>query len=330
MQRRFLHHLVCPDCKQELTYCCEHEECPEEITSGSLFCATCNVKYPVVNSIPRFVSLNNYADSFGFEWLKHAKTQYDSYTHTKITEDRFFTETMWRKDLSGQILLEVGCGSGRFTEIAATTGATVVSVDYSVAVDANYASNGCLPNVLIVQADIYHLPFRKNYFDKVLCIGVLQHTPDVKKAFLSLPQYVKSGGDLVIDVYRRYKGFFYLFQTRYFIRPFVKNIPPERLYQLCKWYIERIWGVATLIHKIPIIGSRINWLLLIPDYRDIFPLSEKMLKEWAILDSFDILSPTYDSPQYLETVKEWFSRANLEKIEIKYGYNGIEGKGVKR
>ncbi len=329
MKADHLHHLVCPECKGSLVLHSDRDNGSAEIETGTLQCPPCNREYPIIRHIPRFVALENYSDSFGFEWLLHAKTQYDSHTHTKISEERFFKETEWEKDLSGQVLLEVGSGSGRFTEIAALTGAFVISVDYSVAVEANYASNGSDPDVLIVQADMYHLPFRDAYFDKILCIGVLQHTPDVERSFFTLPGYLKSKGNLVIDVYRKHRGPGFLFQTRYFVRPFVRGMSSERLYRLCKGYINRIWGIASLIHKIPKIGSRINWILLVPDYRDSAPLSEEMLKEWAILDAFDILSPVYDSPQYLETVQEWFLRAGFTDTEVKYGYNGIEGKGKK-
>jgi len=329
MKADHLKHLVCPECKGTLTLVSEPDAGFGEIETGMLHCSSCHQEYPIIRHIPRFVPLQNYSNSFGFEWLKHAKTQYDSYTHTTISKERFFKETQWEKDLTGQFLLEVGSGSGRFTEVAATTDATIISVDYSVAVEANYASNGHLPNILIVQADIYRLPFRKNYFDKVLCIGVLQHTPNVKKAFFSLPQFVKSKGNLVVDVYRRHRGIFYLFQTRYFIRPFVKGMTSERLYYLCERYISRMWGIASLIHRIPKIGRHINWILLIPDYRDMFQLSEDVLKEWAVLDAFDILSPVYDNPQYLETIQEWFLHTGFTEIDVKYGYNGIEGKGVK-
>jgi len=37
----------------------------------------------------------------------------------------------------------------------------------------------------------------------------------------------------------------------------------------------------------------LNWMLLIADYRGILDLSEEQLKEWAILDTFDVLSPMY-------------------------------------
>ncbi|MDD1666142.1 MAG: methyltransferase domain-containing protein [Methanomicrobiales archaeon] len=327
-----VHHLVllaCPECKGPFTLFSAGGEGSDEIETGTLCCQACRKKYPILNHIPRFVSMNTYSDSFGFEWERHARTQYDSYTGTKISEERFFHETGWDRDLRGKTLLEAGSGSGRFTEIAAATGATVVSLDSSTAVEANYASNGACPNVLIVQADLHHLPLKENSFDRVLCIGVLQHTPDVQAAFLTLARYVKPGGRLCIDVYRRRRGLLRLFQTRYFIRPFFAEMPPERLYAICKGYIERMWRVASVIHRIPRIGSRINWILLVPDYRDLLSLPEDLLKDWAILDAFDILAPVYDSPQYRETVREWFTKAGFIDAEVEYGYNGIEGRGTK-
>jgi 2-polyprenyl-3-methyl-5-hydroxy-6-metoxy-1,4-benzoquinol methylase len=76
-------------------------------------------------------------------------------------------------------VLEAGSGSGagRSTEVLATTGATVISFDLSSAVDANYRNNGQNANVLIVQASILDIPVRPRSMDKVMCLGVIQHTP---------------------------------------------------------------------------------------------------------------------------------------------------------
>ena len=60
-----------------------------------------------------------------------------------------------------------------------------------------------------------------------------------------------------------------------------------------------------------------------------FKLNDSLLKQWAILDTFDMLSPAYDSPQKIETVKEWFKNSELENIDIHYGYNGIEARATK-
>lgn len=329
MKKEHLKYLACPICKGDLIILQVQKQSDASIETGILQCLRCSEKYDIIRHIPRFVSIKNYASGFGFEWTKHGRTQYDSYSGADISETRFFEETKWPRKLDGQIILEVGSGSGRFTEQAASTGAMVVSMDYSYAVDTNYAFNGSKDNVLIVQADIYHMPFMKNSFDKIFCFGVLQHTPNVQEAFFKLPSYLKPGGNLAIDVYRKLWGFKQLLVTKYWVRPFTKNITPEMLYSWCKRYVEFMWPLAKLFSRIPYIGRRLNWKLLIADYRGVFNLSEVMLKEWAILDTFDMLSPVYDYPQTIETVKNWFKDAHMINVEVSYGYNGIEGRGTK-
>lgn len=327
MKEEHLKYLVCPTCKSVLNLKVEKHD-NVHIESGSLQCSECQTNYAILRYIPRFVPLENYASGFGLQWTEHARTQYDSYSGANISEKRFFEETRWPRDLTGQLVLEVGSGSGRFTEQAASTGAMIVSMDYSYAVEANYASNGTKDNVLIVQGDIYKMPFRENYFDKLFCFGVLQHTPDVRKSFMELPQYLKNGGNLAIDVYDKYEGYNPLYKTKYWVRHFTKGRNPEKLYKIITKYINFMWPIAKFIHKLPY-GPQINWALLIADYQEHYDLSEDMLKEWAILDTFDMLSPVYDTPQTIETVKQWFHDAHLTGIEVHYGYNGIEGRGTK-
>jgi len=320
-----LQYLACPDCHNDLVISSVEKRRGEILETAQLRCKGCQATYPVVRCIPRFVPIENYASGFGFEWTAHAKTQYDSYSGVKVSEKRLFEETGWPRDLSGEIILEVGSGSGRFTEQAASTDAFVVSLDYSYAVEANYASNGAKENVLIVQGDIYAIPFRRGYFDRVFCFGVLQHTPNVHKAFLALPPMLKPNGELVVDVYK--KTFFRTYlATKYYARRLTRNMDPAHLYQLTRRWVDFMWPISRLISKIPRIGPTINWRLLIPDYSRL-GLSESMLKEWAYLDAFDMLAPRYDSPQTIKTLLRWFQEAGMADIVVKYGYNGIEGHG---
>ena len=316
MKKEHLKHLVCPICNQDLIIFEINKYEGSNIENGLLKCSKCFKQYSIIHSIPRFVSMENYASGFGLQWTKHARTQYDSYTGLNISETRFFNETKWARILKGQIILEVGGGSGRFTEQAMSTGAFVVSVDYSYAVDANYNSNGTKDNVLIVQADIYNMPFRNQYFDKIFCIGVLQHTPNVELSFLTLHKYLKSGGNLVIDIYRKSGSITDILNTKYWIRPFTKRMNPEKLYKWCQKYIEIMWILTRLLNKIPYWGRLLNKMLLIADYRGLYLLSEDLLKEWAVLDTFDMLSPKYDSPQNIETVKRWFKKAKMINVDI--------------
>jgi SAM-dependent methyltransferase len=292
-----------------------------------LACINCSKLVPVVRYIPRFVAFENYAASFGLEWRIHRRTQYDSHSGVRLSEYRFFTETRWPHDLVGEIVIEVGSGSGRFTTQAASTGATILSLDYSEAVEANYASNGDRNNVLIVQGDIYQMPFREEYADRLFCFGVLQHTPDPRRAFLSLPRHVKPGGSIVADVYAKTFST-YLLSTKYWVRPLTRRIAPERLYRWTRRYVDVMWPVARLVRRIPKIGKPLNWRLLIADYSD-WISEDEVLREWAYLDTFDMLAPRYDSPQTLETVKGWCREANLIETEVCFGFNGIELRGQK-
>lgn len=161
MREHFIKYLVCPECLNELQLSISEKE-GDKIKTGDLKCSSCSSTFPIINFIPRFVPIENYATNFGLQWNIHSKTQYDQYSNKNVSEERFFKETKLPRELKGEVILEVGSGSGRFTAPASTTGATIVSMDYSFAVEANYKSNGNKENVFIVQGDIYKMPFRRN------------------------------------------------------------------------------------------------------------------------------------------------------------------------
>ena len=319
--------LACPACRSELALDEGGEVRDGKVETGRLRCTACAAAYPIVRFIPRFVPLENYASGFGLQWTIHSRTQFDATSGAGISRERFAAETGWPARLEGETILEVGSGSGRFTEPAAATGAMVVSVEYSTAVEANYASNGSRENVLIVQGDIYALPVPPASFDRVFCIGVLQHTPDVERSFRALVPCLKPGGSLVVDVYRKPRGLRRLLATKYLARRWTSRVPPERLYPLTRKYVETMWPLARVISRIPRVGKKLNWMLLIADYRGVYDLTDAQLREWAVLDTFDMLAPRYDTPEDRETLQRWYEDAGMTEIDVRYGYNGVEGRG---
>ena len=179
--------------------------------------------------------------------------------------------------------------------------------------------------MLVVQGDVYRMPFRRGYFDRLFCFGMLQHTPDVYHAFSALPSMLKPGGELVVDVYKK-SLLGTLLQTKYFARSLTRYVAPDRLYRLTRKWVDLMWPLSNAIRKIPRVGYSINWRLLVADY-SFAGLNGEVLKEWAYLDTFDMLSPRYDSPQTATTIRKWFVAAGLTEIEVGTGYNGIEGRG---
>ena len=328
MNPEHLFYLRCPKTKNKLKL--ESEEIIDgKVKSGSLIEPISNNKYSIINYIPRFVPLDNYTNNFGLEWNKHDRTQYDKTSGFEVSQKRFENETKWGYKLGGELILEAGSGSGRFTDHVVKTGAMCVSFDYSNAVEANYRSNGHNKNLLIIQASILEMPFEDNYFDRVLCIGVLQHTPDPRQSFKLLIKVLKKGGHICTDIYLKNFAKFYL-SPKYLIHYFTKRMDPERLYKKTVKYINFMWPIARFFMKIPKIGKKINWRLMIADHHDLLINADsKTLKEWAILDTYDMVSPAHDHPATLKQFKSWHEEEGLLNLEVHYGYNGIEGRGIK-
>ncbi len=320
MRAHFVKYLACPACRGDLEISSIEVQQSSAIESGTLRCRDCGKTYPVVRFIPRFVPDDDYAKGFGFQWLKYRTTQLDSHTGLDISRQRFFAQTRWPQDLSGELVLEAGCGAGRFTEHAAATGATVISLDLSLAVEANYTNNGRRDNVLIVQGSIFDMPFKKKFFDKVFCFGVLQHTPDPFKAFVSLVSFVKDGGKIAIDVYRNYWKAWLI--SKYYLRPLTRHMAPERLFRLVTNYVDFMWPVCSAIRKIPHVGPQLNLVLGVPDHSGLGVKGE-MLKQCAYLDCFAMFGARYDYPQTLGTVKRWFESLNFNDFDVNHGSLGI-------
>ena len=59
------------------------------VRSGTLSTQT-GQTYRIVNFIPRFVPLENYAQSFGFQWDLHRRTQYDDELGIDESRSRLF------------------------------------------------------------------------------------------------------------------------------------------------------------------------------------------------------------------------------------------------
>jgi SAM-dependent methyltransferase len=297
-----------------------------EIVEGDLECAACRAAVPIVRSIPRFVPFESYASSFGFQWNRFSRLQVDSAMHNDLSRDRFYATTGWPTSLAGQRILEAGCGSGRFTELALKTGANVFSFDLSSAVEAAWRNNENEPKLTIFQASIYEIPMRKGSFDKIFCMGVLQHCPDPAGAFRSLLPFLRPGGEIVVDVYEKPNGFPPL---KYLARPFVRPLGTEGIYHLLSWTIPAAFELKKALHRIPAIGPHLASMIPIGpiSHGPRLNYTDEELKQVKILSALDMLSPVYDRPQRMEDVSRWFGEAELVDVELKRGYNGINAKG---
>lgn len=153
----------------------------DEIVCGTL--RSPSHAYPITNGIPRFVPDEGYSDNFGYQWNRWARVQFEDQnvggpmqghtTHMFQTITQFSAEK-----LRGKTVLDIGCGPGRFTDVAVGMGAAVIALDYSSAIDAakaNFAGKDA--DILFVQGDALQLPLKDDAVEFSYSIGVLHHTP---------------------------------------------------------------------------------------------------------------------------------------------------------
>ena len=111
---------------------------------------------------------------------------------------------------SDKKILDAGCGKGRFCRKIKDAGfKNVVGAEpaeriLNIAREKN-------KDIIFYQASCTNLPFKDSEFDYVICIEVLEHIPDTKKALAEMARILKPGGEiLIID-----KNIFSLHQTRF-------------------------------------------------------------------------------------------------------------------
>ena len=305
MKERLLDIIVCPLCKKEFALKVI-EKNGAEITRGTLVCGGGH-EYAIKGGIPRLVPSDEYVGNFSFEWKKFSKVQLDCFNGTAESEETFIQNTGFNKDtLRGKLVLDAGVGAGRYSDVVSRWGAEVVGIDLSFAVEAAYDNIGERDNVHLVQADIFHLPFKAETFDHIFSIGVLHHTPDTRAAFRSLLPFLKADGQIAVWLYAKY---FERVQTvSTVLRKITVKMPKKLLYYLT--YIA-----------VP--------LYYVPGRSALFPLMQFSLHKnakWRWLDTFDWYSPTFAWRHTYPEVYDWFKKEGLKDIELPEGLLSVKGR----
>jgi len=202
MKEKLVDFLVCPTCGGPFKLNKTKVE-EKEVMEGFLECANCPRKYPVKSGIPRIIpesmdkAKRDTAKNFGYEWknfnqfYKEYQKQFEGWINP-LNPDFF----------KGKVVFDAGCGKGRHVYYSIAFGAKeVIGVDLSDAVDVAFEQTKKFENAHIIQADIYSLPLRRDFFDLAYSIGVIHHLPDPKKGFSTVLQKVKPGGTILVWMY---------------------------------------------------------------------------------------------------------------------------------
>ena len=271
MQPSFLNFLACPDCTScelRLRVAKERESIlgHTEIEKGSLVCAKCGESYAIEEGIPRMLPRDLREPSTGKECDQAERTLrtavgYDIHhlkRYSKISQgvgvlfghaaDLGLARQYFRdyldlgvndlQSLKGRVVLDAGCGGGRFMAVARGNGAAVVvGLDMSVGglLHARALLNrteGCH----LVQGDITRPPFRPGIFQIAYSIGVIHLLPAPQEGFRALERLLSPGGRLWIWAYGlEGMSLAYRLSHLVWLRRLTCAWPLEAKFHLCRW-----------------------------------------------------------------------------------------------
>lgn len=274
-------------------------------------------RIPVRNAIPRFTPDSGYADNFALLRSRYATLQLDSVNGTTDRRDTLLRRTAWPADFfRNKLVLECGCGAGPDTEVLLSLGATVLSVDLA-GLDAARHNTGRSSSAQFVQASIADLPLRKGSFDIVFCHRVLQHTPAPRQTLAHILQFVKPGGAVFVHSYSN--SWYQRLRWKYALLPITNKMAPETLYRVIRGYAKPAFRLTNVTGRSRI-GRRLNWMFVpFLNYRHAAKfagMSDEAILEYAIHDTFDALSPKYDRPLSVATMRSIASRFLQTPFEV--------------
>jgi ubiquinone/menaquinone biosynthesis C-methylase UbiE len=165
-------------------------------------------------------------DSFGEEWSKF--NYFDSGEIENIGNEYFdiIDFSKFNKDAT---VLDVGCGTGRWSVYLSSKVSNIYAMDPSKAIYSAANLTKDIPNIHLIKASVENIPYEDNTFDLVISLGVLHHIPDTQKALNSIVKKVKKEGHCLIYLYyaldNRSVVYKMIFYASSFFRYFISKLP---------------------------------------------------------------------------------------------------------
>ncbi|MFH1005268.1 MAG: class I SAM-dependent methyltransferase [Bacteroidota bacterium] len=249
-------------------------------------------------------------NSFSAEWGKFK--YFSNEEIEKIGQEYFdiINENILNKNL---YVLDLGCGSGRWTKFIADKVNFVEAIDPSESVytAANLLEN--TPNVRITKANIDNLPFDDESFDFAFSLGVLHHIPDTKQALKKLVKKVKINGHVLVYLYYRMDNRGLLYKIIFIISNAIRKITSQLPLVIKKTVCDII---AIFIYLPMICLSKFFKMALKNNFYKKIPLSYYIDKSFRIIrnDALD---------RFGTTLEQRFSKKEINKMMIDAGLYNI-------
>jgi SAM-dependent methyltransferase len=256
--------------------------------------------------------------------------QWNRYRIIRSEEDRvtFHNRTgLSTGDLSGKVVLDAGCGMGRYLRVAAETSPRlIVGLELSPAAEAARELTRELPEVDVVRGDLLRLPFAEARFDVIYSLGVLDHTPDPRAAFMALARLLKPGGYLVVWVYPRERAMIEWIMN-------LQRAVSTRLPLGCLAFLSRVAApVGGVKRRLMTSRHRPIQRLGVALHLATIGVSMHPDPEVRVCDTLDWYAPQFLSRHTQEEVAAWFRDAGFDELvdvsRQQVFYHAGQGHGV--
>jgi len=196
----------------------------------------------------------NVVHDFGEEWKKFSVHNDESVKELRKEYFDIIDESIVNKHT---YMIDIGCGSGRWTDYFVDKAGFIEAIDPSDAVFAADKMLGSKENVRITKASVDTLPWDDNTFDFGMSIGVLHHIPNTKQALIDCVKKIKPGGYFYVYLYYRFDDRGFLFKSIFYLsnllRLVISRMPQglkkftcDVLAVVLYWPLSRFAG---LLHK---------------------------------------------------------------------------------
>ncbi len=166
-------------------------------------------------------------------------------------------------------------------------------------------------NVSVVQGDLLRPPFAQRRFNHIYSLGVLDHTPDPRAAFLAaLAGLLRPGGRIVVWVYPREKADLGTGNERPPCR--IEPAPP-----LAVLVVLSRWSAPLGGWKRRLMASRSRLVARAGVLLNVLTIGVSMHPDpevRGLRDTLDWYAPKYLSRHTLDEVKGWFADAGLVDV----------------
>jgi ubiquinone/menaquinone biosynthesis C-methylase UbiE len=251
--------------------------------------------------------------AFGEEWQK-----FNSFNEEEISTigDEYFDlvgDNMLTKDM---VVLDLGCGSGRWSAYISEKVGQVEAIDPSESVHSATQFLQPFKNIRVTHATVDNIPFENNTFDFLLCLGVLHHIPDTQQALNSAVDKLKPGGLTLLYFYYNFDNrgtlFKLIFKLSDVLRKAISTFPNSLKKITCDLiaifiYMPLVW-----------VGRLAKWISPHTSFWKKIPLSYYTNKSFTVIrnDALDRFGTPLEQRFSKNEITQMLEKSGLTEIKF--------------